>query len=145
MESLKTMETMETVKNEENVDCGNLLYCKTVENEETEKTLENVEMAETIVTGETSRSNPWPREYLQRMKNTLQQCGTHCWSCPGTFSDSHRKSSLGSVGWQPSTLPTRLSEISSIPCGDPKRSQDSSNYVLRSAKLVKLANLGKSC
>ena len=58
------------------------------------------------------RSNPWPNESLPRVKSTPQQCGTHSWSCPGTFSDPHRESNLGPLGWQPSPLTTRLSETS---------------------------------
>ena len=38
----------------------------------------------------TFRSNPWPNECLPRLKSTPQQCRTHSWSCPGTFSDPHR-------------------------------------------------------
>ena len=58
------------------------------------------------------RSNPWPNECLLCLKSTPQQCRIHSWSCPGTFSDPHRESNLGPLGWQPSPLTTRLSETS---------------------------------
>ena len=58
------------------------------------------------------RSNPWPNECLPRMKSTLHQCGTHSWSCPGTFSDPHQEANLGPLGWQPSPLTTTLPETS---------------------------------
>ena len=58
------------------------------------------------------RSNPWPNECLPRMKCTPQHCRTQSWSYHGTFSVPRRGSNLGPLGWQPSTLTTRLSETS---------------------------------
>ena len=60
----------------------------------------------------TCRSNPWPSECLPRMKCTPQQCRTQSWSYHGTFSVPRRGSNLGQLGWQPSTLTTRLSTTS---------------------------------
>ena len=61
---------------------------------------------------DTCRSNPWPNECLPRMKCTPQHCRTQRWSYHGTFSVPRRGSNLGHLGWQPSTLITRLSETS---------------------------------
>ena len=60
----------------------------------------------------TCRSNPWPSECLPRMKCTPQQCNVeHKVEAIMEPLVPRRGSNLGPLGWQPSTLTTRLSKL----------------------------------